>query len=44
MAKKKTKQAVVSLSAYEQVRRVAFRKHVPMKDIWDALAAKAKEL
>jgi hypothetical protein len=43
MAQKKSKQAVVSLSAWEQVRRVAFRKHVPMKEIWDALAAKAKD-
>jgi hypothetical protein len=43
--KKKTpqsKQAKVSLEAWELVRRVAFRQHRPMKDVWDELAAKLK--
>lgn len=47
MKKKKpqSKQAKVSLQAWELVRRVAFRQHRPMKEVWDELAAKhAKSL
>jgi hypothetical protein len=43
MAKKKkpkvSRQVRISLSAYEQVRRVAFRRHKPMTEILEELIA-----